>query len=97
MFRHVVMLRWKPEATSDQRSRVATALASLPGRIPEISTYTIGADAGVNAGNYDLVIVADFEAVDDYLVYRDHPDHRVVLREHIAPILAERAAVQHEL
>jgi hypothetical protein len=97
MFRHVVMLRYKSDATPEQRSAVATALANLPVRIPEIGTYTIGTDAGVNEGNYDLVIVADFDDVDGYLVYRDDADHQAVLRELIAPILAERAAVQHEL
>jgi hypothetical protein len=97
MFRHVVMLRWKPEATPAQRAAVENGLAGLPARIPEIASYTIGTDAGVNEGNYDLVIVADFANVDAYLVYRDHPDHQSVIREHIAPILAERAAVQHRL
>jgi hypothetical protein len=95
MFRHVVMLRWKTEATPDQRAAVEAGLAALPVRIPEIREYAIGTDARVNEGNYDLVIVADFDDVDGYLVYRDHADHQAVLREHIAPILAERAAVQH--
>ena len=97
MFRHVVMLRWKREATPDQRAAVEAGLATLPGRIAEIRSYTIGTDAHVNEGNYDLVIVADFDDVDGYLVYRDHPDHQRVIREHISPILAERAAVQHAL
>jgi hypothetical protein len=97
VFRHVVLLRWKPEATPEQRAAVETGLAALPGLIPEIRTYTIGTDAGVNVGNYDLVVVADFDDVDGYLVYRDQPDHQAVIREHIAPILAERAAVQHQL
>jgi len=95
MFRHVVLLRWKPEATPEQRAAVERGLAALPGRIPEIRSYSIGTDAGVNEGNYDLVVVADFEDVDDYFVYRDHADHQAVIREHIAPILAERAAIQH--
>jgi hypothetical protein len=30
-------------------------------------------------------------------VYRDHPEHQRVIREHIAPNLAGRAAVQHAL
>jgi Stress responsive A/B Barrel Domain len=97
MFRHVVMLRWKSEATPEQRTAVEAALAALPGGIPEIRGYTIGSDAHVNEGNYDLVVVADFDDVDAYLVYRDHPDHQSVIRELIAPILAERAAVQHRL
>ena len=97
MFRHVVLLRWKPEATPDQRAAVKTGLETLPAAIPEIRGYTVGVDARVNEGNYDLVVVADFDTVDDYLVYRDDPDHQTVIRERIAPILAERAAIQHEL
>jgi hypothetical protein len=97
VFRHVVLLRWKADATSEQRSAVESGLARLPGHIPEIRSYTVGSDARVNEGNYDLVIVADFDDVDDYLVYRDHADHLAVIREHIAPILADRAAVQHVL
>jgi hypothetical protein len=95
MFRHVVMLRWQPEATTHERSAVAAALADLPARIPEIRGYEIGRDARVNEGNFDLVVVADFDDVDGYLVYRDHPDHQAVIRERIQPILADRAAVQH--
>jgi len=97
MFRHVVLLRWSSDATREQRAAVETGLAELPGRIPEIRSYTVGSDAHVNQGNYDLVVVADFDDVDAYLVYRDHPDHQAVIRERIAPILAERAAVQHAL
>jgi hypothetical protein len=97
MFRHVVLLRWKPEATAEQRAAVVTGLEGLPARIPEIVSYTIGLDAEVNEGNYDLVVVADFDNVDAYRVYRDHPDHQTVIRDRIAPILAERAAIQHEL
>ena len=97
MFRHVVLLRWKPEATPEQRAAVETGLAALPGLIPQIRGYTIGTDARVNEGNYDLVVVADFDTVDGYFSYRDNADHQAVIREHIAPILAERAAVQHHL
>ena len=97
MFRHVVLLRWKPEATPEQRAAVEAGLSALSGLIPQIRTYTIGSDAHVNDGNYDLVVVADFDDVDGYLVYRDHPDHRAAIREHITPILAERAAIQHEM
>jgi len=97
MFRHVVLLRWKPDATPEQRAAVEAGLATLPALIPEIRGYTIGADAHVNEGNYDLVVVADFDTVDGYCAYRDNADHQEVIREHIAPILAERAAVQHYL
>lgn len=97
MFRHVVLLRWIPDATAEQRAAVESGLAELPSLIPELRSYVFGADAHVNEGNFDLAVVADFDDFDGYLVYRDHPDHVAVLTERIRPILAERAAVQHEL
>ena len=97
MFRHVVMLRWVAGATPEQREAVRSGLVGLPARIPEIRSYTVGTDARVNDGNFDLVVVADFDDVDGYLVYRDHPDHVAVISERIRPILADRAAVQHEV
>jgi hypothetical protein len=97
MFRHVVLLRWVDGATAEQRAAVESGIATLPSLIPEIRSYVFGADAHVNEGNFDLAVVADFDDFDSYLVYRDHPDHVAVIAERIRPILAERAAVQHEL
>ena len=97
MFRHVVLLRWKPEATAEQRSHVESGLAGLPSLIPEIRSYVFGADAHVSEGNFDLAVVADFDDYDGYVVYRDNPDHLAMIAERIRPILAERAAVQHEI
>jgi hypothetical protein len=96
-FRHIVMLQWTSDATDEQRVAVRDALRRLPDAIPEIRGYEIGVDARVNEGNFDMVVVADFDDVDGYLVYRDHPTHQQVLADLIRPILAARAAVQHEL
>jgi hypothetical protein len=97
MFRHVVLLQWKPETTAEQRAAVVEGIGRLPGSIPELRSYRFGEDAGINEGNFDFAIVADCDSVDDYLVYRDHPAHQQVIKERIAPILAARAAVQYEL
>src|SRR5262245_1241468 len=97
MFRHVVLLQWTAEATDAQRAAVVDALRLLPGAIPEIRQYDIGVDARVNEGNFDLVVVADFDDIDGYLVYRDHPQHQAVIAELMRPILAARAALQHAL
>ena len=94
MFRHVVAFRWKTGTTPEAIAAVTTALAELPALIPQLRGYHLGIDAGVNPGNHDFAVVADFESVDDYLVYRDHPRHRAIFETQIAPNLAERAAVQ---
>jgi Stress responsive A/B Barrel Domain len=96
-FRHVVVFRWNEQATDERRQVLADRLNALPGVIPEIEAYHIGDDAGLNDGNYDFAVVADFADRDAYVVYRDHPVHRAIIDECVKPILAERAAVQYEL
>jgi hypothetical protein len=96
MFRHVVLLTLSGDAGPDTRAAILAELRGLPDRIPEIRSYVVGADAAVNEGNADVGVVADFDSVDDYLVYRDHPEHRSVIERLIAPALAGRTAIQFE-
>ena len=96
MIRHVVMMRWAAGATAEQQQRVATELSRLPALVPSLRAYRLGADLGVNPGNFDFAVAADFDDVDGYLAYRDHPEHRAIVAEFIQPIVAERAAVQFE-
>lgn len=96
MFRHVVLLKWKPEATSAQRAEVQAAIERLPSVIGTIRAYSVGTDVDVTDGNYDLAVVADFDDAAGYEVYRDDAEHQRVIRDLIRPILASRAAVQHE-
>ncbi|WP_405087309.1 Dabb family protein [Microbispora sp. NBC_01389] len=95
MFRHIVLLKWTDDATEEQRAEVERRLSELPGVIPEIRTYQIGPDAGVNQGNFSFAVTAVFDSPEDYVVYRDHPAHLAVVEECIAPILAARTAVQY--
>jgi hypothetical protein len=97
MFRHVVLFTWTEDATQEQQQAVAAELRKLPAAIPELRAYQLGPDAGVNTGNFAFAVVADFDSVQDYLVYRDHPVHREVIEQHIRPIMATRAAVQYEI
>src|SRR5438874_108708 len=96
-FRHVVMMRWAEAATEAQLEALIEGLGRLPGQIPQIRHYTFGRDAGLAEGNYDFVIVAEFADVEDYKVYRDHPDHVALINDLLKPILASRAAVQYAL
>ncbi|MEU8251433.1 Dabb family protein [Nonomuraea sp. NPDC048916] len=96
MIRHIVLFAWTEDATEEQKAMVATELRKLPDLIPQIRAYTVGDDVGVNQGNHEFGVVADFDNVDDYLAYRDHPRHQAVVTDHIRPIMAARAAVQIE-
>ena len=96
MIRHVVTFRWTPEATQEQKQRVAAELARLPALVPSLRAYHLGADLGLNPGNFDFAVAADFDDAEGYLAYRDHPEHRSIVAEFIQPIVTERAAVQYE-
>lgn len=96
MIRHTVLFGWRDEATAAQRKRVADELSRLPGIIASLRAYTMGSDIGVNEGNWDFAVTADFDDLDGYLAYRDDPVHRAIITEHIQPIAARRAAVQYE-
>ena len=96
MIRHVVMMRWTPEATEEQKQRVAAELGRLPALLPVLRAYRMGADLGVNEGNFEWAAVADFDDLEGYLTYRDNPEHRAIIAKFIRPIIAERAAIQYE-
>ena len=96
MFRHIVLLTLSSSAPDGATGSIVDGLSALPNQIEEIRSYSIGTDAGVNQGNADVSVVADFDDRDGYLVYRDHPAHRAVIDERITPVLESRSAIQYE-
>lgn len=94
-FRHVVMFKWEEGLGQDHVDRVREGLNSLPPVIDEIRGYVHGPDVGVSEGNFDYVLVADFENVAGFRTYRDHPSHVLFIEEIIKGNVAERASVQY--
>jgi hypothetical protein len=96
MIRHTVLFKWTPEASDEQKQRVATEVAKLPSIVPSVRAFVSGPDAALNQGNFEFAVTADFDDRAGYLAYRDDPGHREVVNQYIVPILAERAAIQFE-
>lgn len=94
MLRHIVFVRWKADATEDQKQAVVDGLRELPALIPEIKRYDLGRDAGLAPGNHDFALVADFASEADFKTYAEHPEHLRVIHGAIKPAISERAAVQ---
>jgi hypothetical protein len=95
-FRHVVMFKWVDGVADDHVDRVRAGLNALPLEIEQIRSYVHGSDVGVSEGNFDYVVVADFDNVNDFRTYRDHPQHVLFIEEVIKGNVAERAAVQYQ-
>lgn len=97
MIRHVVVLCFQPGTTPDDVHAIVEGLSGLPRAIPEIVEYRLGRDLAIDDGNADVAVVADFADTDDYVTYRDHPLHRALIAERIAPHLESRTAIQFDL
>jgi len=97
MVRHVVAFRFKEGVTPEDRESIAEGLRSLPGQIAEIRRYVFGPDLGLAEGNFDYVVVGDFDDEAAYQRYAAHDAHQALIRDSIRPVLAERVAVQYEI
>ena len=96
MIRHVVMFRWTPEATQEQKQRVAAELRRLPALLPVLRGLSRRSRSRPAEGNFEFAVVADFDDLEGLRTYRDNPEHRAIIAEFIQPIIAQRAAVQYE-
>jgi hypothetical protein len=95
--RHVVLFRFSEGTTDEQVQALADGLDGMPKAVGVMLDYRHGRDLGINEASYDYAVVGDFATVDDYLAYRDHPDHRALIRDLVTPIVAERCSVQFPL
>jgi hypothetical protein len=96
MIGHIVAVRWNDRATEELIATFEEGLRALPGIIPELISYRFGRDLALRPGNGDFAIVAQLASGDDVPKYLDHPAHLRVVKELLAPILAERTVIQFE-
>ena len=97
MIRHTVLFSWADDVTSEQVDAMVVELTTRVATLPTIAAYRHGPDLGLSDGNADYAIVAEFASTEDYVEYRDHPDHVEVITQSIKPLVAQRMAVQYEI
>lgn len=95
MVRHVALFHWKQGTTAADVSRVEEGLRPLPSQIPCIRSYRFGRDLGLQEGNADFAVVADFDDEAALRTYAQHPVHVAVINERIRPLVRSREAVQY--
>lgn len=95
LFRHVVLFKWADDASVMARDAAVDALQAWATRAATYGQVTVGTDAGLASGNHHVAVVADFPDRASYQRYASDPAHLELVREHIAPLVSSRAAVQH--
>jgi hypothetical protein len=97
MIRHVVLFTWTEGMTEALERQFAAELTALSATLPGLRAYRAGPDVGINEGNFDFAVVADFDDVDSYIGYRDDARHLDIIQRFSRPNAKSRAAVQYEI
>jgi quinol monooxygenase YgiN len=98
MIRHIIS--WKfadqdPAAKSAAFDQLAEGFGALPAVIPEIKALHLGRDLDETAGNWDVVLIVDYESTAALEAYQVHPEHQKV-KALVGTLVSERSAIDFE-
>ena len=92
MIRHIVMWKFRP-GTEAEQEQFLSGLAALQGVIPELLKSEVARNIG--EGNYDAVLVSEFESLEALDRYKNDPRHKAVSAL-CKSIRTDRVAVDYE-
>ena len=93
MIRHIVMWKFRP-GTEREQEQFLSGLAALQGVIPELLKSEVARNIG--EGNYDAVLVSEFESLEALDRYKNDPRHKAVSAL-CKSIREDRVAVDYEI
>lgn len=96
MIRHIVLFKFKPEITREQKNKLVEDLKSLKDKIPLIQRLEVGLDIGRKSNSFDLTLNADFNTWEDVEKYSIHPDHVMVVKS-IKQVCEDTCKVDYEV
>ena len=96
MIRHCVMVRWQPGTSAGTIDQISAGLDELA-ELDVVRAYRHGPDAGLAEGNFDYVVVGEFDDEAGYLAYATDEGHVRFVTETFRPNITERAAIQYEI
>ena len=97
MLRHIVLIRFTPEATPAQTQAWAEAVRAMCEGAAEVRSYSVGFNVGQGPNHHDAAAVMDFDDLAAFRAYVASPAHADYVEAHAKPIVASLAAIQHEL
>lgn len=100
MIKHIVLWKLKPEAEGktavENAVIIKKELEGLFGKIPEIKSILVNANTLMIEGNYDVVLIAEFESEDAMYAYQKNPLHEEVA-VYVKKVVDTRAAIDFEI
>jgi len=95
MIRHIVLLKFKDDASEEKIQALVEGNRAMPGQIPEVVSAQSGSDLGLSQGKFDYGVVVDFTSEADYQTYLAHPAH-LALGAIALELMADAAQMQFE-
>ena len=92
MIRHIVMWKFRPGTEAEQKAFLE-GLRVLQGVIPQLKRSEVTVNVG--QGNYDAVLVSEFESLEALDAYKNDPRHKAVSAL-CKSIRTDRVAVDYE-
>ena len=92
MIRHIVMWKFRPGTEAEQKAFLE-GLRGLQGVIPQLKRSEVTVNVG--QGNYDAVLVSEFESLEALDAYKNDPRHKAVSAL-CKSIREDRVAVDYE-
>ncbi len=96
MVEHIVLFKWKPEATPEQIAQAADGLRELKGMVPNILDLSVGENFTERAKGFTHGLVVRFPDKAALDVYGPHPAHQHVVQTLINPIREDILALDYE-
>ena len=92
MIRHIVMWKFRP-GTENEQKQFLEGLQALQGVVPQLLKSEVAVNVG--EGNYDAVLVSEFESMETLEAYKNDPRHKAVSAL-CKSIREDRVAVDYE-
>ena len=92
MIRHIVMWKFRP-GTEAEQAQFLEGLRGLQGVIPQLLKSEVAVNVG--EGNYDAVLLSEFESMEALETYKNDPRHKAVSAL-CKSIREDRVAVDYE-
>lgn len=100
MIRHVVMWRFADEGegrTKHQNMQyIRDRLMALKPVIPQIKRMEIGFDVSHTDMSYDMMLLTEFDSLDDLHTYKVHPEH-VKVSQYVGKVSTARVVADVEI
>ncbi len=94
---HIVLFKWKPDATEDAIEKAIAALEGLQCEVPGITELEVGRNFSPRSQGHEVALLVRFPDRATLEAYGPHPAHQRVVKEYIQPIMESVLAVDYEV